>query len=349
MQYNSSFTIEYNDKLTPLESAFKDLYLRFPDNYPQTPTPSENISNFFSWISPELRDDINFFHSSSFLSEEAFIPDRTDVSIHRHDRYSPAFIHSHDFIELICVLRGDCINYVGSEQFKLAKGDLCIIAPSADHTICSFSDTDVIYNILIRTSTFQTAFFNVLSEDNILSDFFLHLLYQSPTSPHLLFHTDADDDFYRYIGLIYSEFEANQRYCNRMLVNLVSSFFIYLLRNHSSDVQLSHHALQEQNVVYILRYLQMHYQTITLTELSRFFGYSTRQMQRLLLAATGLNFRNNVLKLKMTEAEKLLIDTSLSLETISSRLGYTTPESFRHTFKHYHGVTPSDYRKQHLI
>lgn len=344
MKFYDHFSLEYNDDLTPLEKNFKELYLQFAELYSQAPHSFHDIEHLFAHIPSELREPIAQIHPGNFLNEHMFFPDAIDVSIHKHDRYSPVILHSHDFIEIICVLDGECTNYVGTETLELTAGDICIIAPNAIHAIKSFSDDNIIYNLLIRTSTFQTVFFDVLSGDDILSDFFLRILYHSPASPHLLFRTGNDRDFYRYIGLIYSEYETKQQYKNRMLVNLASSFFINLLRKHSADIRTNLSVPHDENIVYVLRYLQMHYKTLTLTELSDFFGYSTRQMQRLLHAATGLSFRKNILKLKMNEAQRLLKEASVSVDMIAERLGYATPESFRHTFKKYYGQTPGDYR-----
>lgn len=346
MHFCNTFSIDYLDELNPLEVSFKSLYSQYNNIYSHAPYTLSEIEFLLSQIPVSLRKPIEQIHPGNLLNEGMFFPTNIDVCIHRHDRYSPAIMHSHDFIELICVLNGQCTNYLETESLHLATGDICIIAPDTNHAIQAASDDAIIYNLLIRTSTFQTAFFEVLSDDNILSDFFLRMLYHSPVNSHLLFKTGNDPEFYRYIGWIYSEYASQQQYKNRMLINLVSSFFVHLLRKHSADVQTNFSVPHEENIVYVLRYLQMHYKTLTLNELSNFFGYSTRQMQRLLHASTGLSFRENILKLKMNEAQRLLENSSLSVDIIAERLGYSTAESFRHTYKNYFGHTPSVSRKK---
>ncbi|SDB19506.1 Two-component response regulator, YesN/AraC family, consists of REC and AraC-type DNA-binding domains [Pseudobutyrivibrio sp. YE44] len=60
---------------------------------------------------------------------------------------------------------------------------------------------------------------------------------------------------------------------------------------------------------------------------------------------TGTNFVNYVKDLRMAEAKKLLIETELKVNEISTRVGYDNEKHFMKSFKTYVGVSPSEYRK----
>ena len=81
----------------------------------------------------------------------------------------------------------------------MKAGDNCIIAPDTPHAVSAFSDDSVIFNIILRISTFETAFFGTLSENDILSDFFMRTLYNSKTHPFLLFSTNGDTEALNYV------------------------------------------------------------------------------------------------------------------------------------------------------
>lgn len=70
-------------------------------------------------------------------------------------------------------MEGSCTNYILEQTIQMKTGDICIIAPDTPHAISVFSDDSVIFNIILRTSTFETAFFGTLSDNDVLSDFFM--------------------------------------------------------------------------------------------------------------------------------------------------------------------------------
>lgn len=46
-----------------------------------------------------------------------------------------------------------------------------------------------------------------------------------------------------------------------------------------------------KNIIFILKYIELHYATLTLPELASFFNYSERQMTRILKNYTGQTFK----------------------------------------------------------
>jgi len=100
-----------------------------------------------------------------------------------------------------------------------------------------------------------------------------------------------------------------------------------------------------ENVIFILQYMQKHYTTITLSHLADFFNYSERQMQRIITTVTGLSFSENIKKMRMTHAAGLLTNTNLTVQEIAEMSGYYDASSFRHLFKRFYGQTPQQYRE----
>ncbi|MCX4316786.1 MAG: AraC family transcriptional regulator, partial [Lachnospiraceae bacterium] len=181
----------------------------------------------------------------------------------------------------------------------------------------------------------------------ILSEFFTHILFHSPTHPYLYFCTGHDPDLRNFIGYLYEEYNAGRQYKNRMLGNLVMAFFILLLRKHSADVIIPS-IKQEDNpdLVYILKYIQEHYRTVTMKELSSFFNYSERHLQRLIQKGTGMSFHESITRLKMRRAKEMLAVPDISVSIIAEELGYSDIGGFRAAFKKASGKTPQEYRAE---
>ena len=336
-------------KMNPLENFFKQYYNRFPERSLQLPHPSESISDILKIAAQETNYPVPDRLLESCLDEALFFRGGFDTELYRHLRYLPASWHSHSFLEIVCVIEGTAVNYIQDHKLQMSMGDICIIAPETLHAISAFSDDCIIINILLRTSTFEKVFFGILYENDILSDFFTHTLYHSKTHPYLFFRTGGDPEIFDFIFYAYREFLSSRPYKERFLNNIIGAFFIVLLRNHGSHVIMPETITQEhgENILFLLKYVQENYTTVTLKGLAEFFNYSERQIQRIIKNCTGMSFSQNIQKLKMHQAARLLRNPDLSVSAIAEELGYGDAGNFRHMFKKYYGMTPIEYREQH--
>lgn len=342
------FQEEVDPTLRDLEAEFKKIYLKYPERRLESPQSFEDVKDILLEATQQCNDEFTTQLVNQQLDEELFFHNHTDVEIYQHLRYLPANWHTHDFIEVACVIQGQCTNYILAQEINMQAGDICIIAPGIQHAISAFSDDCMLFNFIIRTSTFETAFFGVLTENDILSDFFMQMLYQSDGYPYILFRTDTDQELLNYIGFAYHEFHRNRQYKNRMMVSIINAFFITLLRNHGANVILPQTKFgpKDENTVLVLKYMQDHYHTITLVELATFFNYSERQIQRMIKASTGSSFSENIQKLKLRQAARLLANPNRSIASIAEELGYSDLGNFRRVFKKYYGMTPVEYRSE---
>ena len=126
------------------------------------------------------------------------------------------------------------------------------------------------------------------------------------------------------------------------------AFFITLLRNHGANVIVPSLVEDDQNenLIFILKYIQEHFATVTLKELSSFFNYSERQLQRIIKSSTGMSFSENIQQLRMNQATRLLANPDISIAVISEELGYSDIGNFRQAFKKCFGMTPLEYRNK---
>lgn len=347
MIFADHYTREIRTTLRPLEYTFKELYAKNPDRSLDTPHEMDFCRDILERAGQINKHPFPRLLSNT-LEEDLFFHKGLDCEIYQHLRYLPCNWHSHAFLEVICVMEGACTNYILDRKIDMTAGDICIIAPNTRHAVSVFSDDSIIFNIILRTSTFETAFFGTLSENDILSDFFMHNLYHSKNHPYLLFCTESDSELRNYIGFAFDEYSGSRQYKNRMLNSIINAFFITLLRNHGSKVIIPELADgdKDQNLMFILKYMQEHYTTVSLKELSGFFNYSERQIQRIIKTSTGMSFSENILKLKMKQAARLLTNPDLSVASVAEELGYSDAGNFRYVFKKYYGITPMEFRSQ---
>ena len=130
--------------------------------------------------------------------------------------------------------------------------------------------------------------------------------------------------------------------------SLISLIFYYLLNHYESNVEVFTDANMEKQheITLMLRYIQDHYSDLTLPMLSHAFGYSTRQMDRILVSYTQKSFQDNLQDVRMRLAKSWLKEEKGNVETIAEQLGYSTTNSFRKIFKKYYGLSPKQYQMQ---
>lgn len=268
------------------------------------------------------------------------------VFLSKHNRYTPLFMHQHDFFEMIYVISGCCRHYVYTEQQILKAGDLCLLAPSVTHGI--FVDDDsIIINILIRRSTIEDIFFNVLRDKSIISSFFLNNMYARKREAYLIFHTLDDADILTELLEMYQEQFQEDEYSNRIIESMVTIFLNNLIRKYRKTVEYpSNSIMQNPKGLYIISYMLDHYATITLKNLAEHLNYSIPYCSFYIKNTTGYTFSQLLRNIKFNRAEMLLKTTSLSINKISTILGYENPENFMRAFKQVYGVTPSQFREK---
>lgn len=346
MKFYDTFSVEVKTELNAMERELKQIYLASPNRSLQSAHPLEYCRDVILTAVQRCHETDGSRLLLNHLTEAQFIQDGYDVAVQRHMRYLPPIWHSHSFFEMICVFSGSCIHYISSQELVMREGDICIVAPDTMHAVSAFSEDCIVFNVMLRASTFEEIFFGTLAETGVLYEFFRHSLYHIPARPYLYFQTGGDRNLFNYIGYAYDETERNLPYKNRMLNNLMAAFFITMIRNHASKLILPGDAAYRSKVgvVQILNYMQENYSTIVPGELSARFNYSERQLQRIVKEATGMNLHANLVQLKMRQAVKRLQDPNVTVAQVAEELGYASVASFRQAFKKYYGETPTAYR-----
>lgn len=94
-------------------------------------------------------------------------------------------------------------------------------------------------------------------------------------------------------------------------------------------------------------YIRQNFQKdLTLDEVSKIVDISPYYFSKLFKQETGENFIEYLTKIRMKNAEKLLLAPSYSIKEICVMSGYGDPNYFSRIFKKYEGVTPSEYRER---
>lgn len=84
---------------------------------------------------------------------------------------------------------------------------------------------------------------------------------------------------------------------------------------------------------------------VTLAEAARHVHMNPSYLSQLFKHEMNINFVDYVTSLRMTEAKRLLLSTTLRISEIACRLGYNDIAYFSNMFRKIVGISPSEYRK----
>lgn len=332
------------------EEYNENYYHTHPDDHLDELCQPEKIREILLYPGAPFEEDPDLSSinkNGNVISDSILNIHRTDIYASIAANFSPPILHTHTYIEIIYLLSGSCTNYSGNQVLHLEQGDFLIMAPNTLHAISAFNHECRLVNLMIRTSIFEDTFFKSFSEYDILYKFFHTVLFQYKVNSYLLFHTGTDEFMRSLVIQLLSETERNHSYQEKMKISLVQMLFTQILNRHADSAVVFSDGINDlsHDVALILTYMQHHYQTLTLKELATFFGYSERQLTRILIKYTDENYRENMNHIKMRKAKQLLEETDLNIDTITGMLGYSTPYGFRKNFRSEYGITPNEYRK----
>ncbi|MCR8631633.1 AraC family transcriptional regulator [Paenibacillus radicis (ex Xue et al. 2023)] len=98
----------------------------------------------------------------------------------------------------------------------------------------------------------------------------------------------------------------------------------------------------------VKEYIEIHYTdpNLSLNQISERFEMNPRYLSKLFKEEFGEKFMEYMLKIRLEEAQRLLLTTQLPVQDIAERVGYVHVISFHRAFKNMYGIPPGDYRKR---
>lgn len=100
----------------------------------------------------------------------------------------------------------------------------------------------------------------------------------------------------------------------------------------------------------VIEYMEEHLEDeIDYTEIANIFGYSVYHVQRIFAMVAGVPCSEYIRNRKLSMAAMELQSSHAKVIDVAMKYGYSSPNSFHRAFKAFHGVAPSDIRKEGVI
>ncbi|ADL53019.1 AraC family transcriptional regulator [Clostridium cellulovorans] len=263
----------------------------------------------------------------------------------------PIKAHWHYFMEIIFMIKGTAIISCNSEEYVLESGDLILFHPQSVHSIFTNSHQQLKYAVLkfdINTLRLNSSY------TPKLSSIFKYAV-DNPTAPIFL-SSQAFKDFPldNLFNSCIEEVKNKDYGYDIRFQALISSLLIEILRIwRRRGFDTTNTALMPSNsdsLYTILQYIDEHsHESLRVEALAEMCHMSYSYFAKKFHELYGQSCKDYIEFIRISKVKDLLLFTSFDLNYISQETGFADCSHLIRTFKKKTGVTPKQFRMQHLI
>lgn len=221
--------------------------------------------------------------------------------------------HSHEYYELVYYLSGSGKTEIGGKMFPFSDNSFALIPGNTEHDELHDSDSEVICLIFSGIDDLQLGFFKDYS--HTISKILNELLYE------------VNKQTYGYKEMLVIKL-------NELILNIIR------IENNINDTK---------NFEYIINCLRENfYEHINLLDCAKQLNISYDYFQHKFKAITGYSPQQFLMEQRLLACKKMLKESDYNCTEIAYRCGFCTSAQFSGMFKKRYGITPLQFKKQHM-
>ncbi|EHJ53073.1 AraC family transcriptional regulator [Streptococcus macacae] len=269
------------------------------------------------------------------------------LHIRKDSRYTFMPFHTYRNINLNYIYSGKATYFIDNQEITLTAGDICFFDTQVVRAKMKPVHDDIIINIVMQHDYFKSLL--TLDDKNLLTHFMSQTLYSNQSHNNYIIFRTGDSPQIRSLfeDLLLEQYkdrtykmEASKHYFSLIFLEL-----IYLSKQE--DKSLIHFSDSSSNTIFnVVNYIEQHYQTTNLSELSQVFGYHEKYLSSLLKKSYGKSFKQIQIEKRLADVERYLNTSTLPISDIAERTGFTNLNQLYREFKNKHGLLPKAYRNQ---
>ncbi|MDP4090210.1 MAG: AraC family transcriptional regulator [Bacillota bacterium] len=262
-----------------------------------------------------------------------------NVNLSENDvSFSP---HWHRETEVILCLQGECCVNLNGTSYSINTGDILFISPGNLH---SLSAPDHSERMILQ---FDYSLINNLKDFNLFSAVLQFItIISSKLDP------DIHTDIYNLMLDIRSEYFGDNEFKNAVMYVKLLSIYILIAKkytkatSHLKKIPQNKYQDYMNKFSYIFNYIEEHYaENLTLEQLAGLGGFSRFHFSRLFKKFTNMSLTEYINCKRISKAEVLLLNPSLSITEVALQSGFNSLSSFNRVFRAHKNCSPKEFKK----
>lgn len=278
-------------------------------------------------------DPNNFYQELEMESQ--FVDTHRDVTWSN----SRVSLHSHTFYELLYCRNSCGVEYlVGSERYRLQRGDIILVPPGISHRPLlpeHMSEPYKRYVLWLSPEFIQT--FSRLWLQNAEHQYENTSLIRTAGTPWEI----IGDSFRTGVLEMEKALPGWEAAVVGNTIVLITQMRRAMQEGNVKPLRAERPELLDRVMAYVEKNLRG---KITLAETARYFYVSESTISQLFRKKMGVSFYRCVTQRRLIAA-KTLIENDVSMEQVSEQVGFADYSSFYRAFKQEYGISPRQYRK----
>jgi AraC-like DNA-binding protein/mannose-6-phosphate isomerase-like protein (cupin superfamily) len=263
-------------------------------------------------------------------------------------------LHGHNYFEMVFILEGEMDVRIESGKYHYAQGDGYLLNRNTRHNevlsgrwktlyLCFWKEClmnwpSSIVDLATCNRSVYRFFSQNFAEDIINNKNYMNFHYQHPEW-HVSEIVETLDQIKQ---------EMSEKKIGFLLIIYGLIARLLKLLDNSTEYVTEYIDLgsdSERNVAETTkRFIDEQKRRITRNELAQVLHYNGDYINRIFRKFTGESLRHYCQKVYMAEAARLLLETKLSAQFISSQIGFENRTQFYKIFKEQYGINPHEYR-----
>ena len=255
--------------------------------------------------------------------------------------------HYHSYIEILYGLEGTYDVWLNGKLHRFTEGELVLINSKEVHQINALSENGGRYLVL----RFEPEIIYSNMFGNYLQlKYALPFILENASHQKVISRDEIEQASIPALLLEIEEEFKHESYGYELAIqNLIGRVFLWIIRYfHNTGMEDAFYPSVEEYMKHLqpaLEYVIEHYaEELKISHMAALCSMSVSYFSRVFNQQMRMNFNEYVNRVRLMEAEKLLVSTTLNITEISSAVGYDTTSYFIKLFKDHKEITPGQFR-----
>ncbi|WP_208560034.1 AraC family transcriptional regulator [Marinilactibacillus kalidii] len=295
----------------------------------------------------DLPEESFLYTDGKMVLKDQYFLKNDQIYISKHNRFAKYPEHTHQFLEVNYMLKGECRQTINGEQKILKEGELLLLDYGSTHAIEPLRNEDILINIIFPQTRFDLNWLSQLNtQDSSLFQFLVHAVSEKSKGQYIIFESSHNQSIRFIMIQMLNKYFTESTFSNEIISYYLPILFMELVGNTKYRLDVTPNDDHTNKVIIeVLKKIKLDFKTISLEQLASQLNYSNNYLSEIIKEKTGKTFVRLVTEERLKRAKFLIESTNLPIEEICQAIGLQNKSYFYRIFRDMYAVNPGAYRK----